>query len=66
MATKSKIIYISEELFDSIGRITVQHNISGNGFIILAIESFMKKNCKPIYKEYTKKKRNQNKSPFDI
>ena len=49
---KTKLIIMSEEMFNAVGRVTFEHNISANAFILLAIQGYMKKNCKVVYKEY--------------
>ena len=57
---KQKLIIISEELFDVLGRATVKHNISANAIAILSLESFLKKHSKDLYAEYCEALKQRN------
>ena len=57
---KKKLVIMSEELFDIIGRATFVHNISANALTIISIEYLLKKKSPELYKEYRQKLKERN------
>ena len=55
MTVKPKLINLSSELTDALGRVGYLKNISGNGVVIIAIEEFVQRHFPDtVWKDYQK------------
>ena len=54
MTVKPKLVNLSSELTDALGRVGYLKNISRNGVIIIALEEFIQKHFPDAWEDYQK------------